>query len=139
MTIDVVERLSEADLRVIDEGLTRHAASFGVVPRDHKPLHVLARDDGQHIVGGLVGATVWGWLEVKLLWVSEHCRGRGYGTRLLRAAEAEARRRGCHHALLDTFDFQARGFYEALGYRAFGRLDDFPREHSRFFLEKVLG
>jgi GNAT superfamily N-acetyltransferase len=102
-------------------------------------LYVLARDDAGHIVGGLIGATVWGWLELKLLWVSEHCRGRGYGTRLLRTAEEEARQRGCHHALLDTFDFQARGFYEALGYRAFASLADFPRGHSRIFLEKALG
>jgi GNAT superfamily N-acetyltransferase len=93
---------------------------------------------GERIVGGLTGATVWGWLEVKLLWVSEHHRGRGYGTRLLRTAEDEARRRGCHHAVLDTVDFQARGFYEALGYRTFASLADFPRGHSRIFFEKTL-
>ena len=59
-------------------------------------------------------------------------------TQLMSAAETEARRRGCHHALLDTFDFQARPFYEQLGYVAFGELEDFPRGHSRYFLSKHL-
>jgi GNAT superfamily N-acetyltransferase len=54
------------------------------------------------------------------------------------AAEEEARRRGCHHALLDTFDFQARSLYERLGYEVFGTLDDFPRGHQRFFMRKAL-
>jgi hypothetical protein len=47
-------------------------------------------------------------------------------------------RRGCHHALLDTFDFQAREFYEKLGYAVFGSLDDFPRAHVRLFMKKAL-
>jgi hypothetical protein len=35
-------------------------------------------------------------------------------------AEVHARERGCHSAWLDTFSFQARGFYEKLGYDEFG-------------------
>src|SRR5205823_2780313 len=40
---------------------------------------------------------------------------------------------------LDTFDFQARGFYERLGYETFAEVQDFPRGHSRFFMKKTLG
>lgn len=39
---------------------------------------------------------------------------------------------------LDTFDFQARPFYERHGYEVFGTLDDYPPGHSRFFLRKDL-
>ena len=53
-------------------------------------------------------------------------------------AEAEAVRRGCASAYLDTFDFQARPFYERLGYQLFGQLDDFPPGGSRYFLRKRL-
>lgn len=45
--------------------------------------------------------------------------------------------RDCHSAWVDTFSFQARGFYEKLGYTVFGQLD-YPPEHRRFFLEKRL-
>jgi hypothetical protein len=39
---------------------------------------------------------------------------------------------------LDTYSFQARGFYERLGYTVFGTINDYPPGHSRFFLTKTL-
>ena len=53
-------------------------------------------------------------------------------------AEAEARARGCVGAWLDTFGFQARPFYEALGYAVFGALEDQPPGHRRYVLMKRL-
>ena len=66
-------------------------------------------------------------------------QGQGTGRRILIAAEEEALRRGCRYAWLDTFSFQARGFYEKLGYSVFGTLEDYPAGHSRYFLRKTLG
>jgi hypothetical protein len=53
-------------------------------------------------------------------------------------AEQEAVARGCHSAWLDTFEFQARGFYERIGYVCFGNLADYPVGFSRFFMRKSL-
>lgn len=66
----------------------------------------------------------------------ELIRGQGVGRQLLGRAEAEAAARGCRNAHLDTFSFQARGFYESLGYEVFGALGDYPPGHSRYFLHK---
>lgn len=129
---------SAHDLERVERGLTEHAAAAGIEPRDERPLRVLVRDESGEIVAGLVGRTVWGWLHIAQLWVDSSRRRHGYGRELMMAAEAEARRRGCHHIYLDTFDFQALEFYRRLGYRIFGRLDDFPRGHTRFNLEKSL-
>jgi hypothetical protein len=52
------------------------------------------------------------------------------------AAEAMAMERGCRGAWLGTFDFQARGFYERLGYVVFAELADFPAGHSHYHLRK---
>lgn len=138
MKIDIVESASQDDRQLVERALIDHATDAGIEQRNYRPLSVFLRDDGNSTVGGIIGATVWGWLEIKLLWVSAEHRDQGFGTKLVRAAEAEAERRGCHHALVDTFDFQARGFYERMGYERFGRLDDYPKGHARFFFQKQL-
>jgi hypothetical protein len=42
------------------------------------------------------------------------------------------------NVFLDTFSFQAPGFYQKLGYRVFGELVDFPPGHTRQYLTKRL-
>lgn len=103
-----------------------------------KSLCFVLRTPDQEIVGGVIGATYWDWLHVDLMWIKEEYRGRGYGQRLLTAAEEEARQRGAKNAYLDTFTFQAPGFYEKYGYQVFGELADFPAGHKRYFLTKQL-
>lgn len=105
---------------------------------EYELLYVVLRDEHGQIGGGLNGWTLRGWLFVDNLVVHERLRGNGYGSRLLQAAEDEARRRGCHSAYLDTYSFQAQPFYEKHGYAVFGKLDDFPAGHQRIFLSKRL-
>ena len=104
-----------------------------------RPLVLVLSDPASdEILGGLYGSTWMSYLHVNLLFVPESMRGAGVGRRLMTEAEAEAVRRGCSAASLDTFSFQARGFYEKLGYSVFGTLDDYPPGHSRFYLTKRL-
>lgn len=107
-------------------------------PSGHRPLAILMRDDAGAIVGGLWGQTGYGWLFTQLLAVPDSLRGGGWGNRIMDMAEVEARARGCHSAWLDTFEFQARGFYEKRGYACFGELADYPPGFRRFFLQKRL-
>lgn len=74
------------------------------------------------VLGGLSGMIFGSYLEVKLLWVAEELRGKGVGAALLKRAEDEARARGCLHAIVDTFDFQAEGFYLKNQYIPYARL-----------------
>jgi ribosomal protein S18 acetylase RimI-like enzyme len=101
-------------------------------------LCFVLRGPDQEVVGGVIGATHWNWLYINLMWIKDEFRGRGYGHRLLALAEEEARNRGATHAYLDTFSFQAPGFYQKYGYEVFGELSDFPVGHQRFYLKKQL-
>jgi GNAT superfamily N-acetyltransferase len=124
------------------EAILRNLIAFNAThagPPDWRTLALLVRNAQGEVTGGLWARTAWGWLFVELLYIPEDRRGSGLGARLMRRAEDEAIRRGCHHAWLDTFSFQARGFYEKLGYRVFGTLADYPAGHSRFFMTKTLG
>ena len=120
----------------IEEGLAR--ASNTAPPRDFFPLCIRASGSSGETVGALTGSTYWGWLHIRLLWVSDDRRRNGLGSTLVRAAEEEARLRGCKAALVDTFDFQAPSFYQKLGYSAFATLHEFPPGHSRIYYQKQL-
>src|SRR6476659_7948199 len=105
-------------------------------PSGSRPLVIEVRDADGAIVGGLWGTTAYGWLFTQLLVVPEQSRGQGLGQQLMSMAEAEALKRGCHAAWLDTFEFQARAFYEQIGYSCFATLPDFPKGSARYFMRK---
>ena len=106
-------------------------------PSNEEPVKFVAFDV-EGVVGGVIGHTRWNWLYVAKLWVDERARGQGVGTKLLTAAEDLARKRGCVGASLDTFEYQARPFYEKLGYELFGTLDGYPPGSRQFYLRKKL-
>ena len=106
-------------------------------PERYKPFAALLEDpaDGA-VLGGLWGDYYYDWLFVRLLAIPASLRGAGFGTRLMNEAEFFARSQDAVGVWLDTFSFQARGFYEKLGYSCFAELPDYPRTASRFFLQK---
>lgn len=97
-----------------------------------------SRAKGGALLGGLYGGSLWGWLYIELLWVDEKARGKDLGSELLARAEAIGVQRGCRHAFLNTFSFQAPGFYKKRGYKPFGRLKGFPKGHERIWMVKEL-
>ncbi len=78
------------------------------------------------------------WLDVNVLWVAEALCHRGHGRRLMGLVEEAAIDRGCRHAQVTTFEFQARGFYERLGYQVFDRQKDYPPGQTFYWLCKEL-
>jgi GNAT superfamily N-acetyltransferase len=134
-TIHDKEGSSEA--KAILQGLIRFNRQYGG-EETWRELTISFKDPKGKVIAGLNGHTDWGWLFVKLLWVSEKHRGSGLGKKLMEMAEKEAKRRKCRNIWLDTFSFQAPAFYRKLGYRKFGELDDYPKGYKRFFYAKRL-
>ncbi len=89
-------------------------------------------------LGGLAAVSFWGSFYISDVVVPETARGQGLGSALMRQAEQEARARGCRHMWLDTFEFQARPFYERLGFEVFGQLDGVKPFFPRYFMKKTL-
>jgi GNAT superfamily N-acetyltransferase len=134
--ITIEEAPLASDLSVLNDGLHRfNSAKTG---EEGRLITIFLRDSRSRIIGGLHGWTAFNWLHVDVLWVAEELRGKGYGKRLILAAEEEAIKRGCRYAELDTFSFQAPEFYRRLGYEVFGELEDVAGKHKWLFLRKDL-
>jgi GNAT superfamily N-acetyltransferase len=119
--------------------ILEHLSSFNAshaAPSRAEVLCVSVDDSNGHVAGGLYGSVAYDWLVIELLFVPEELRGLGLGSQLLAQAEEQARALGCIGAWLDTFSFQARGFYEKLGYSLAGTIPDHPLGGARYFMIK---
>jgi len=128
---------SSSEIERVRSGLASYNR-LHIPDKGYAPIVLSLFDDANTFCGGLTAYVSYGWLFVDLLWVAEQNRSQGWGRALLLAAEEEARIRHCLHAWLDTFSFQARRFYEKLGYSIFAELEDFPPGHRRYFMRKRL-
>src|SRR5262249_13228307 len=108
--ITIRDTASDVDSAELREAL--HAFNFDATGyRDDRTFACFLRDDRGTLAAGIEGFTWGGYARIEYLWVHNALRGQGVGTRLLVAAENEARARGCAKVVLDTHSFQAPGFY----------------------------
>jgi GNAT superfamily N-acetyltransferase len=137
LRVTIPDNPSEAHREAILAPLRAYNISRAGDPRI-RPIALLLTDEHGHHVGGLWGRFAYDWLFIELLAVPEAYRGGRYGTALMEQAERIARANECVGIWLDTYEFQARGFYEKLGFEVFGTLGDHPVGQKRFFLRKHL-
>jgi GNAT superfamily N-acetyltransferase len=137
LLITIPEAPSDADRDAIIAPLRAYNVSQAGDPQI-RPVAILLTDESGEHVGGLWGKTAYDWLFVELLAVPEDHRGKKLGTALMEEAEKIARANDCIGIWLDTYEFQARGFYEKIGFEVFGTLEDHPMGRRRFFLRKRL-
>jgi GNAT superfamily N-acetyltransferase len=133
----VEEKPAEADRHDIHMRLRGSNVKLVGRPFDLRPFSVFIRDGDGAIVGGLNGSTMWDCLAVDQIWIDEGLRRRGWGRRLMQAAERIAMRRGCRSAFVDTFSFQSPGFYERMGYVECGRMSHHADVTWHFFTKTL--
>ena len=128
-----VELCDEDECKALDDFLVERVYEFNAKATgyfDGRLLGGRLRDERGAVVGAFNGHTWGGCCVIAHLWVDEARRGRGLGRELLRAAEAEATRRGCAQVVLSTHSFQAPGFYARLGYERRAVIRDWPAGHA---------
>ncbi|HEY1630097.1 MAG TPA: GNAT family N-acetyltransferase [Rhizomicrobium sp.] len=103
----------------------------------HKIVSVIRDDDGR-IHGGVVGRLAGDSVYMEVVWNDDDVRGTGLGRAMMLTAEAEAKRLGAREAWLYTMSFQAKPFYEKLGYSQFAELDWQDGQYKRHFMRKPL-
>jgi GNAT superfamily N-acetyltransferase len=137
VTIAISRKPVRSDLQFVWRGLNSfNRRVVGELP--YSRFLFAARSPRGALVGGLEGVIYYHWMFVANLFLSERIRRGGVGTKLMAAAERYALKLGCTGIWLDTFTWQARPFYEKLGFRVFGSLPDYPAGHGRWFMMKRL-
>jgi GNAT superfamily N-acetyltransferase len=103
-----------------------------------QPINIIVSDDNKKWIGGITAEVYWDWVEINKFWFKEEFRGKGLGGMLLDKTEEIAKEKGATKALLTTFEFQARSFYEDKGYKVVGEIKDYPPGSSYFTMIKSL-
>ena len=137
MNLEITDSPIASDDEFIKLKLREYNSQY--VEDDGKLLSAYIRNAVGNLIAGLTGKTYYHWLHIECFWVHESERKNNSGSQLIAAAEAEAIKRGCTGATLDTFSFQALGFYEKHGYSVFGKPRGNFGKHQRYYLEKQLG
>jgi GNAT superfamily N-acetyltransferase len=136
--IPIIHDPDPEHIHVVRMGLKGHSILQGV-EADGRRLSVFLIDERNgDVLGGLIGATYWGWLDIQSVWIKDEFRGQDYGAQLLTFAEQESLARGCPHAFVDVASFQAVGFFDKQGYAPFGLLENRPPGHKTLFMRKDL-
>jgi GNAT superfamily N-acetyltransferase len=134
--IVLTETPAGEDVEVVLQGLISYNLSQH--PDGYQPVGIFVHDEDGKVAGGLSGWASYEWLYIQLLHLPEALRGQGVGTAIMAEAEHWSRARGLAGIWLDTFEFQARGFYEKLGFEVFGTIGDHPKGRTRYFMRKRL-
>ena len=139
--IGPIAQSTEEEAKAIDDLLVEFNGSQVPFSQDPSfiPLNFHIKDKEGKLAAG-INAFLYCWniLYIDMLFVDSAHRGRGYGRQLLRHVETKAMDLGAKLVHLDTFDFQAEGFYLKHGYEVYGILEGCPSGHRRFHLKKNL-
>jgi GNAT superfamily N-acetyltransferase len=134
----IFDPYATANLRNIVQAIVDNHNVASTGRAEWYPVAFFLKDENGDVLGGLLGDIWAAWLHVRTLAVAAPVRGRGFGKELMKRAERYAIERDCTDAFLDTFSFQARPFYEKLGYHIFGTLENHPAGHQHYFMTKKL-
>jgi hypothetical protein len=74
--ITIIETLDSKNADFVQEKLNQYNLHFAP-PDNHQALVLVARDQKESIIAGLVGVTYWGWLYIEILEVDKNPRQQG--------------------------------------------------------------
>ncbi len=133
-----VEPGSSEDAKVIGDGLGKYCDQF--VPEGHEYITLsrkLSARDGTLIAEIAAGVDGDDNAIIEGIWVEDTYRKQGLGSYLLSEIERGARENGAYVILTYACDWNV-GFFLKNGYTVRGELEDYPRGHRAYELQKLL-
>lgn len=133
-----IVQLNADQLETLENKLSAYDDGF-IGERMEGSIQIGIEENGRIIAGLDSCITTFKILYVSTVFVDEEYRGMGYGRRLMEEMESRARAMGVNTIRLDTFSWQGKEFYEALGYRVVGSYENAADGYAEYFFLKRIG
>ena len=130
--------LTETKVEDIETRLEKYDENYITYKMDGN-IQIGVEDNGKLIAGLDACITAFKILYVSTVFVDENYRRRGVGEMLIREMEKRALTMGVNTIRLDTFNWQGKDFYEALGYTCVGKYENAEDGYSEYFFLKRIG
>ena len=132
-----VEAKDEAVDQMVHTGLRAFNRTRANWP-ERQHFNITLRDTERNVRGGILATVNYDVLVLEDVFIEEDCRTGGHGARMMALAEEEGMRRGARLAVVSTFSWQARPFYEKCGYSVYAELPYNNGMYTLFSLKKSL-
>ena len=127
--------LLEEQVEKLEDQLSAYDETYITYKMDGH-IQIGIEEDGKIVAGLDAQSTAFRILYVSTVFVDEHYRRKGYGKLLIREMERRAKVMGVNTIRLDTFSWQGKAFYEALGYEIVGHYDNTDDGYEEYFFLK---
>lgn len=134
--IVVTEKIEKYDA-ILLEHIERFDRDNDIYPMETKKIMFAALDEDK-FVGGVQGSVTEDSMYISRLAVDESYRGNGIGKKLMDKIEEKAKEQNVYSINLGTLEFQARKFYEKLGYKVVFIKENDPRGYKSYSMVKKL-
>ncbi|MFI0430845.1 GNAT family N-acetyltransferase [Mariniflexile sp. HMF6888] len=139
MNIEITTTPNKQDTETISQGIINfnNSKTSDLEPIEKEiKFFVFVRNEFDKIIGGIRAVCFWNTMHIELLWLSEDCRGKGIGKKLIESAENFAKENGYEKVFVETTSWQAKPFYEKVGYSHIATLNGRPKGHASHYLTK---
>lgn len=124
--------------KIISDSFANDARVLRGIETTKESFAFVCTDCHKNFIGSVNGDILYGSMHISRLFVSESFRKLNYGRLLMQKAEEFAQKRNCRFVTLNTFDWQAREFYEKLGYQLEFTRTGYVNNTERYALKKDL-
>ena len=134
--MEIIE-LNEEQVEEIEEKLSDFDNDF-IKFKLEGNIQIGIKENDKLIAGLDACMTAFKILYVSTVFVEEEYRRKGYGRKLMQEMENRAKKMGANIIRLDTFNWQGKDFYEAIGYEMVGSYENKLEGYSEHFFLKRL-
>lgn len=103
-----------------------------------KPFCIYATNNENEVIGGVKGDIFGQLCRIFTAWIHKDYRSKKFGTKILGELEKLATDNNCNIIQVDTTEFQAKEFYEKMGFSVLATLPDNFMGYKSFILRKKL-